>query len=161
MKTLKTYEQLFENNQEYHIEKVNILITDRDIEGVQDYINNNEFDINQKTKRYNTLLYVSCNSSSQIVKILLDAGADPNISCGNYATRKKLDGYVPLMNCRIDVIEKLGYLTDAGANWNYKNYRNKDFFDYISKEQAIELIEMYPEKYEQYLMKKTANDFNL
>jgi hypothetical protein len=56
----------------------------------------------------------------------------------------------------------LQILIESGANWNIKNnFSNFDFFDLLYNEDEEIIIEDYPDKYKDYLMKKDADKYNL
>jgi hypothetical protein len=50
-------------------------------------------------------------------------------------------------------------LIEYGADWNLLNINNKDFLDNLSDPKLI--IEKYPEKYKNYLIKKEVQEYNL
>ena len=54
-------------------------------------------------------------------------------------------------------------LLDAGADWSYReNFtHNPDFFYYLTYDDKIKVINKYPEKYQEYLMKKDAEKYNI
>jgi len=54
-------------------------------------------------------------------------------------------------------------LLDAGADWSYRENwtHHPDFFYYLTSNDKIQIINMYPEKYKDYLMKKDAEKYNL
>lgn len=66
--------------------------------------------------------------------------------------------------------EMLDILIDAGADWNIEDSEGNDFLDYF--EQPLKrkynivgnkdkIIKKYPEKYQEYLIKKEAKKYNL
>jgi ankyrin repeat protein len=89
-----------------------------------------------------------------ILKKLIDFGANVNYADDN--------GFTPLMGAATENnLTYLQLLIDNGAKWNKKDLSNYDFFNYITDEYKKIIIEDYPEKYKDYLMRKDAEKYNL
>ena len=92
----------------------------------------------------------------EIVKLLINAGAYLDIKNNNditaliYATKAYGNNF-----------EMCKLLIDAGADWNIKDAYNKDFLDWLRDKDKKRIIELYPDKYDEYLMKKNAEKYNL
>ena len=97
-----------------------------------------------------------------MVELLITAGVDLDITDikGNTALILVADYH----NSEYQ-IEMIKLLIDNGADWNIKNVYKDDFLDklYNNGNEKIKniIIELYPEKYEEYLMKKNAEKYNL
>ena len=92
------------------------------------------------------------NTSTNKIKLLINAGADVNIK-NNYGNTALI-----LASSR-NQIENVKLLIEAGADWNLKNDEDSDFLDYLSNNNVI--IELYPDQYKEYLIKKDAEKYNL
>jgi len=181
MKTLKTYNQLFENrnvcnsdnifkseNQnvvwrtlDAHLKKLNTFTKnklDRDdniIYCLKQYLSRG-YDINYYNFYYPFLIMFANNY--EVTKFLIDNGA--------YIDMKTKNGFTALMNAFLkmnyDVFE---LLIENDADLNMKTSDGFDAFDYIpnrDREEIIKYIEnKYPEKYQKYLRNKKAKEFNL
>jgi len=163
MKHIKTYTQkeLDDNLLKYSakqasLQKVRELITDG--------ANVNCFD----RIRYNTPLI---NASQQLnystIKLLIENGADINLvnknnkNCIFYIVNQNTYTYTKYKNKINNIID---LLISSGINLNNKNKSDVDIFDNIQESNPFILqyiIDNYPEEYKEYLMKKTANKFNL
>ena len=111
-----------------------------------DYKNENE---------WSALMVAILYDRKEIAKKLIELGADINTT--------QSDGKTPLIICcelnRFDMIQTL---IENGADWNIKDDEDMDFLDHISDEYRKYVIEDYPDKYENYLIRKEAKDkYNL
>lgn len=93
-----------------------------------------------------------------MLKELLEFGADINY----YDSA----GQTPLMlaaaRCSPGSLEMMSILIEYGADWNIVNKWSKtDFFDYTNEDVKKIIIEDYPEKYQEYLMKKDSEKYNI
>jgi len=156
MKTLKTYKQLFENFDKISVDILMINASDWDY--IERWLKEGG-DINVKSYDGWSLLTLNTNNNYFfIVKDLLDLGADPNIQNGY--------GNTSLMLAKDTDMIKL--LIDNNADWNITNNDGEDFVDLLdphidpwSGNTENWLSKEYPEKYQDYLRKKKANEFNL
>jgi len=106
----------------------------------------------------NTPLILSVrNKKEQFSVDLIESGADLN--------KANFDNETPLIlishysdKKALEIIE---ILIENGADWNITDDLGNTFMMYLSSSHKKEIIEKYPEKYEQYLMVKTSNKFNL
>lgn len=93
--------------------------------------------------------------SVEVAKKLLEKGAKINTPDN--------DGYTALMNAA----DRKNYLVlyallDADADWNIASTHEKlDFLDFLDSDIRQKIINKYPEKYQDYLMKKEADNYNL
>ena len=53
------------------------------------------------------------------------------------------------------------YLINKNANWNKKSSNGNDFIKYLSIEDRRRIKTVFPEKYQEYLIKKEAEKYNL
>jgi len=126
------------------------LISKNDINGVKKYIADGG-DIEARTEYGTSALIISANRDKTIIlKLLIDAGADLN-------TQDNI-GQTAMMYSKLNIIK---ILIDAGADWDIKEERDKTFFDYLSHENQQKIVDLYPEKYRQYLIKEKGTEFNL
>ena len=109
------------------------------------------------------VVHVAKGSQSKIIKVirlLVKYGADLDI--------QDVEGNTALifsaMKMKYDVMHEL---IDLGAEWYIKDNIKYDFIDYLEDfdDASIrifnELIEKYPDKYKDYLLKKQVDQFNL
>ena len=89
------------------------------------------------------------------IKDLIRKGV--NVNCQNFS-----HGYTPLIWAadKGNIIAMID-LINAGADWNIKGYYGKDFFDYIGNIHKHIIMERFPEKYQEYIMRKEAENYNL
>jgi len=88
------------------------------------------------------------------VKQLIENGIDVNI----------LDyrGYTPLLvAANFGNLAIIMALIDAGADWDPDTAVKNDFLGYLGKHKKEQIIAEYPEKYEHYLLNKTAKKYNM
>jgi len=92
---------------------------------------------------------------TEILEKLIKFGANVNYTNEN--------GETPLMVAATENnLDMLRILTDNGADWNKRNISGNDFFDCLfDAEYEQILIEEYPKKYEDYIIKKDAKKYNL
>jgi len=182
MKYLKTFEESDYKDLLYYIENR------PNIEKVKEKIEAGD-DVNATNKFGETpLTIVSATNKIDVVKILIEAGADLNIrdnskyaalhaavNHNNYIISKMLieagadvniqdnDDDTPLFYAAYKTnIMLIKLLTDAGADWFIKNKFDNYFIDYIIESgKDTELINLYPDKYKEYLMIKNAEKYNI
>ena len=94
----------------------------------------------------------------EMLKKLLKLGADPNYQCED-------SGETALMiAAEANLLNIITLLIESGADWNIKSNtenRDRDFVYYLSNDIKEIIIEQYPEKYKDYLMKNDADKYNL
>ena len=94
------------------------------------------------------------NVYKRITKELLDAGANidhvdkDNRSALIWAASRK----------HFDIVK---LLIEKGANWNIIDVYHKEFHNYLTEQEYIEIINEYPEQYELYKMKNSTKKFNI
>ena len=98
-------------------------------------------------------------SSIKIIKMLIDYGADIN--------KQNISGVTPLMfaSSRVKMdfhnFDIVIFLIKAGADWNIKDKHNLDFLDYLPEEKERYILKNFRIEYENYLIKKNADKYNL
>jgi len=130
------------NNNNYDIEFTKKLIEKEIKDGV---------DLNIKDK-YNRTVLLYSTRYSEICKLLIDAGSDVDAQDVYNNTALILSAY------HHHRFETLKLLIEAGADWNLKNDDNDDFLSYLNMYKKNKIIKLYPEQYEEYLIKKRFND---
>ena len=146
MKYLMKFEKLT-NDLIYFVRNYNM-------EGVRRLVNVG-VDLNEQDHDGNTpLTWAASNSYIQIIKLLVDAGADLNI--------RNNKGQTPLIIAAAYAsIEAIVLLIDGGADWNIIDNDGKDFLDYFKGGNKTIVMNSYPDKYKEYLIKKDAGKYNL
>jgi len=118
----------------------------------------NGVDVNSKPYGNNTpLIYAAEFDRIEIIEILIEAGANVNLKNDHnktplmYAIEDKIVGN----KCSIEISKML---INAGADLTIKDNNGDDFFDYLKmngyNKQSDDIIKLYPEQYQDYLMKK-------
>jgi ankyrin repeat protein len=89
------------------------------------------------------------------IKHLIRTGTDINI--------KAIDGRTPLFYAaQHDYMQIVNILIEAGADWNVKNNKGYYFTYLLTDKQYENIIKNYPNEYNNYLIKKEAEEkFNL
>jgi hypothetical protein len=107
----------------------------------------------QDNNEADTALIAACgNNHIDAAKILIKYNADINLQSN--------DGNSALHFAAINRNLKLVcLLIDSGADWNLLNINNKDFLDNLSDPNLI--IQKYPDKYKNYIIKKEAQEYNI
>jgi len=183
MKYIKKFEKTYSNELFFAVEcddiaLIEVLIYSGADINCTNYINNTP------------LIAAAYNNKIEIVKLLIEAGADLNIQNNDGHTAlifASIFGYIELVKLLIDAganlnihnihhqqrdtaltvaayrqnIEVIKLLIKAGADWNFKNDENKYFLDYLDDKDKNEIEKLDPEKYNEYLMKKNAEKYNL
>jgi len=94
------------------------------------------------------------NDNTKRVEYLIRLNADINI--------QDAEGRTPLFYAaNHDFMSIVNILIEAGADWNIINNKGYDFTYLLSDKQFDYIMKKYPDEYKEYLMKKTANKFNL
>jgi ankyrin repeat protein len=122
----------------------------------EDY--NIDFSYNQG---FTPLLYAALYNSNNTLKVLVNYGANVNKQNDKGDTPIILASS-PFIKSELEKSLKIiKILIKAGADLNIKNNNNKDLFD-IADNNIKEFIKLkYPKKYQEYLMKKNAEKYNL
>lgn len=115
-------------------------------------------DINLHNNGNETPLTIAVRSNKlSIVSKLIDSGADLN--------HQNNDGETALIICSTYTdqkhIEVLKKLIDAGADWNITDDYENTFLSYLLSNVRNEILKIYSEKYENYLIIKQTNKFNI
>lgn len=156
MKYLKTYEASKAKSEVLGEMLINRII-ENNTDGAIKLINDEDIDINYKDKDgYSPILIAAIKERTLIAKLLIEKGA--NVNDQDYR------GQTPLMcvaNYTWEKLELLELLINAGADWNIIDNDGDDFLYRLSTEKYNIIVEKYPEKYKQYLIKKEANKYNL
>lgn len=104
-----------------------------------------------------------------IVKIIIKAGANVNIGCTDINHPPLILAFKRYINSvreekNLDIVQEL---IKAGADWSLEdstnaNRNHNDFVYYIDYYKKSDyFIELYPEKYEEYLINKAANAYDI
>jgi ankyrin repeat protein len=156
MKHLKTYEASQAKSEILGEMLINRII-ENNIDAAIKLINDKDIDINYKDAHgYSPILVAAMKDRLKIVKLLIKKGANVN--------DQEYRGQTPLMgvaNYTFENLKLLELLIDAGADWNIVDNDGYDFMYRLSTENYNNIVEKYPEKYKQYLIKKEANKYNL
>lgn len=151
MKYIKTYEWMDQNINNKLLDGIRL---NDDIK-ILDLLKQGA-DINCKNDYEWSLLMVAIlYDRKEITKKLIELGADINMT--------QYDGKTPLIIAsEINRFDAIQLLIENDADWNIKDAEDMDFLDHISDEYRKYVIEDYPDKYENYLMRKEAKDkYNL
>jgi len=111
----------------------------------------------QNSDGQTALIYASLFNYNEIVEMLIDAGANLDLSNDE---KIECDTALTIAAYRNN-IEVIKMLIKAGADCSIKNYKGKYFFDYLYGDHLPEIIKEFPEKYQEYLMMKNADKYNL
>jgi ankyrin repeat protein len=110
-----------------------------------------------KTPLINTVSSSSVGTTEQRMKmidLLLKYGADVNIQDHN--------GNTAIIKAAINGLTELVFkLIEVGADLSIENLDHEDIFSYLTGEGVEEIKEKYPEEYDEYLLKKDSNRYNL
>ena len=161
MKYIKRFEKAVNNGDYYFNDDFIDAIKRNDIEMVKKVIELGGNDLNHQNDEdgETALMVASFQNMIEIVKLLIDAGVDLEIRNYTKGTALLLSSY----NRRIEITRML---IEAGADWNAKNIHGRDFLSYynaVFNEFKVkrEILDLYPEQYKEYLLKKDAEKYNL
>ena len=116
-------------------------------------------DVNMSNKNGNTaLMYAAAFNKDILIKILIKAGA--KLDTQNNYDKTALIYASKSYNSEYIHIEIIKLLIDAGADWNIKDEDDRDFLYYLDKKKDF-IIDLYPEQYKNYLIKKDSGKYNL
>ena len=160
-------------------------------EEVINLIKNGNVNINtQDANGYTPIFLAVIDNHTDIVKILIEAGADPNIpnnfdkypiiKAASYNYVKTIKELVKAKNINLniktspngdtpliiaardrDCFDSIAEIIKAGADWNITNNDKSTFFDILNKTEQEEIIEMFPEQYKKYIRKQKIKNYNL
>jgi ankyrin repeat protein len=152
MKYIRTYE--YSNEEDYN-DKFIEYIRFGNFYKAYDLLEKYPVDIEYESEDAWTPLRMAISKDrAEIVEKLIELGVD--------IERVDDEGCTPLMTAGAynhrDIII---LLIEAGADWNAIDNRGYDSLDHMYDELKKEIIEDYPERYEEYLFKKEAERFNL
>jgi len=155
MKYIKKFENItLESSLIYNIEHGEIKFVEKLIEDGAN-INYKEY------SQWPPLLLAASYDRVEITELLLKAGADVNITNTERKTalmvasrRTKLQRH----NIGLKIVR---LLIDADADWNIIDSDENDFLYYMAGDFRDYIIEDYPEKYKEYIIKKDAQKYNI
>jgi len=156
------YLKQFEKNKYSRIYTMLDLLTavsEEDIYLIKDIINSG-FDINTKDSHDRNILNIiareyTSHYNYDIIKIVIDAGVDVDNVDSSGDTPLTFVAYEPTD------IKFVKMLIEADADWYIDDYDEHDFFEYLDYRYKNEIAREYPEKHQEYLMKKDAEKYNL
>lgn len=154
------YLKYFENNEDILIKAIKW----ENFQKVKDLVNSDNINYQLSTSPNNyqegwtPLMFAAQQGNLEIVKFLIDCGADLNI--------QTIFGYTALMIASLNksYFNVVLSLIKSGAEWNIyydKKKSGKTFLDFLSLKQRQTVIKMFPDKYEEYLIKKDAELYNM
>jgi len=111
---------------------------------------NNGFNVDLDTL-INAFMYRKNNMFDYILK------NGTNINLQNPITKKTILIHMALYSSLEYVIDILDY----HPNWNIKNNKGYTFFYYLTDKEKEIIKEKYPENYENYILNKNIDDFNI
>lgn len=114
-------------------------------------INVNYYDSNADVP----LIVATWYNREELVKKLLDVGANPNMQY------KNTDDTALTIAAKENNYNIIVLLIEAGADWTIKDNKGFDFVDLVTDDYLEILKEDYPDKYQDYKMKKDVEKYNL
>jgi len=151
MKYIKKFES---DRYGYNVDDLIVAVNNEDFDLIEEIIDSG-VDLNSHKKHSFTPLHAAVYIGVGMIDLLLAAGADINAKNTNsqdtaliYAAR----------NGNLDVIFKL---IDSGANWNDVDQYENDFLNCLNIHHKEIVIQKYPEEYQNYLIKKEVEKYNL
>ena len=131
MNNIKTFENF--NNQD-----IFAYIRNDDIESIKNYIDSGyDLNIQNDVGGDTTLIYATSNNKIEIVKLLLNVGADIDKQNNRGNTALTVAAY----NNNREIVE---ILLDYGADEFILNNKNKSFYDYLNDENRKYFTQNYP-----------------
>ena len=130
------------------------------VKSVLDLIDENPELVNITNSSYeddSPLLLAINRERYEIAEKLVKLGANINYQSEGGETPLMVAGGVGDVNS-YDIITML---IESGADWNIKDLDGDDFLHYLTEEDEEKVIEDYPEKYEDYLLKKKEEKYNI
>lgn len=158
----QTNESYYSNKYGYEEDVFNYIIT-KNIYKLESYIKENGVDDNYLLFTLENISRIDYN----IIRLLIENGANVNAKNSESDTPLILISYWSskpeyikehIKNISLKIIQ---LMIDAGANWNDVDDIGNDFLYYLKNEMKEKVINLYPEKYQDYLKMKKANEFNI
>jgi ankyrin repeat protein len=113
-----------------------------------------DIDLNYEVGDFTPLTRAIYYDRFHIIDVLIKLGVDIN--------HVDNSGDSPLIYTAYQYkLDAMKMLIDAGADWNIKDNNNNTFLDILDNEDRELIIDDYPEKYKDYLMKKDIEKYNL
>jgi len=133
---------------------------DKDNIEISKFLIDSGADINAKARDgYTALILATLNQHIKIAKFLIDSGADINMKTNKNNTALM---FAANATFKIDNVGLCKMLIDAGADWNIKNdVDGQDFLYFLNYRDKDMIINLYPDKYKNYLIKKEAEKYNI
>ena len=172
MKTLKTYKQLFEKEFQFNtwfnkLYRHRLSLSDLDdINTTKDGIDT--LDDDNISVLYNLIIY---DYPFTFIEKAINYGADVNliIKKNTVLEYQGEDNIINIQNTNSLFIAALSLtslkgfklIIEQGANWNIKNNDGKDFMDFLDKDTKEDIINNYPDKYQDFLDLKNMDKFNI
>ena len=157
MKYIKTFEKKGVSNYDALVDQLFDDIYFGNYQKVLDLIYDRSELVNSTNSSYeddSPLLLAINRERYEIAEKLVELGADIN-------HQNKNNHKTPLMYAGANSYNMITLLIDADADWNIKDSDGKDFFNYLDEDVEEMVIEDYPEEYEQYLLKKKEEKYNI
>ena len=155
--------KIFEKVSDYNINR----IVNGNYETILDFLLKNNAFVNKKDDYTNRTPLINAARSNKlsILNKLLNAGAEVD-SVDNF-------GYTALLYAAQNFADKISSsetnialdiiisLTKFGANWNVQDNDGFDIFRFLNDADNEKLIQMFPDKYNDYIIAKDAEIYNL
>jgi len=176
MKYVKLYEELKFNEKKYHTyDLVNLAIQKylgtKEENIMIDMIKSGQIDLDLKEQLTNktALMLTMINRYENVFSELIKSGANLDIKDSNDNTALILSAKGSTGSSSNFYITMMEKLIEAGANWNITQFygsRNngqyKDFLDYLKDDELKRhVLKKYNKQYEDYLLIKNSNKFNI
>ena len=109
---------------------------------------------------YTPLIYsIIHNCSIKLIKLLVDYGANIDQKDSGVITPLILSASRVKMD--FNYLNITIFLIEAGADWNIRDKRNLDFLDYLPDDKENYILGKFRIEYDNYLIKKNADKYNL
>lgn len=155
--------KIFEKVSDYNINR----IVNGNYETILDFLLKNNAFVNKKDDYTNRTPLINAARSNKlsVLNKLLNAGAEVD-SVDNF-------GYTALLYAAQNFADKISSsetnialdiiisLTKFGANWNVQDNDGFDIFRFLNDADNEKLIQMFPDKYNDYIIAKDAEIYNL
>lgn len=155
--------KIFEKVSDYNINR----IVNGNYETILDFLLKNNAFVNKKDDYTNRTPLINAARSNKlaILNKLLNAGAEVD-SVDNF-------GYTALLYAAQNFADKISSsetnialdiiisLTKFGANWNVQDNDGFDIFRFLNDADNEKLIQMFPDKYNDYIIAKDAEIYNI
>lgn len=155
--------KIFEKVSDYNINR----IVNGNYETILDFLLKNNAFVNKKDDYTNRTPLINAARSNKlsVLNKLLNAGAEVD-SVDNF-------GYTALLYAAQNFADKISSsetnialdiiisLTKFGANWNVQDNDGFDIFRFLNDADNEKLIQMFPDKYNDYIIAKDAEIYNI